>query len=167
MAVLCYRMNRAGDDPAVMLREEGQRTEPWGGSEHGAACEKCQQTGETEYRCWSCLLTRPSPTCPACAGRVRWRAVCPVCRGEGVVDGAPRHGVSTYPKLEGLYHYMLVNGADLDDCMIVALDARRADDLDFDADQGAVLAIPTEIRDCVPVDEALVGRVRERARQLG
>jgi hypothetical protein len=159
-------MNRSGDDPAELLHEENQHTEPWGGSEHGSPCDKCGEQGSTGHRCWSCLLTSPSSACPACAGKVRWHDLCPVCRGTGVVDGKPRHGVSTFPRLEGLYHYMLVNGADLDHCVIVALEAGGAADVDFDADEGAVLVIPTKIRECVPVDSVLFDRVRERAGQL-
>jgi hypothetical protein len=159
-------MNRVRDEPPQLLVPENQRTEPWGGSEHGSPCDKCERRGSTDHRCWSCLLTSPSPECPACAGRVRWQDVCPVCRGSGVVDGAPRHGISTFPRLEGLYHYMLANGADLEDCVIVELEAARADDLDFDADEGAVLVIPTAIAQCLSVDEELAVTVRERATQL-
>ncbi len=160
-------MNRAQDDPAELLARENQRTEPWGGSEHGSPCDKCSSQGSTDHRCWSCLLTSPAADCPACAGKVRWHYVCPVCRGSGVVDGKPRQGISTFPRLEGLYHYMLANDADLDDCVTVQLDARGADDLDFDADEGAVLVIPTAVNECLAVDQKLVGRVRERAARLG
>lgn len=163
----CYRMNPAGEDPAAMLDEQRWWTEPWGGSEHGSPCEKCDQTGVTEYLCWSCLLTIPAPECPACAGRVRWADVCPVCRGSGVVDGTPRRGVSVYPRLEGLHHYMLANDAELDDCVVVELEAERAPDVDFDADQGALLAIPSVIVACAPPDRESITRVRERARQIG
>jgi hypothetical protein len=82
------------------------------------------------------------------------------------VDGKPRCGVSAFPRLEGLYHYMLANGADLDDCVIVALEARGPADVDFDADAGAVLVTPTEVRERLTVDDALADRVRERAEQL-
>jgi hypothetical protein len=73
--------------------------------------------------------------------------------------------VSTFPKLEGLYHYMLANRADLDDCVIVALDARPANDVDFDADQGAVLVIPTGVRECFSVDQAEVQRIASASDQ--
>ena len=159
-------MNPAGEDPAAILEADAQWTEPWGTSEHGSPCEKCAQTGMTEYRCWSCLLTNPSPDCPACAGRIRWREVCPVCRGSSVVDGAPRRGVSIYPKIEGLYHYMLVKKADLEDCLVVELEARRAPDVDFDADQGALLVIPTAIHLHSGPDRALARTVRERAQAM-
>jgi hypothetical protein len=70
--------------------------------------------------------------------------------------------VSAFPSIEALYHYMLRHGADLDDCTIVELEARLADDVDFDADEGVMLVIPTAIRGCSPADagghEARVAR---------
>jgi hypothetical protein len=54
---------------------------------------------------------------------------------------------------------MLEKDADLDECTIVELDAKPAEDVDFDADQGAVLVIPTSIVRCGPVDRDLMGRV--------
>ena len=149
-----------------MLDADNQWTEPWGGSEHGKPCEKCGQTGATEYRCWSCLLTSATPDCPACAGRVCWSDTCPVCRGTGMVDGDRRRGVSVYPRLEGLYHYMLANGAELNDCLVVELEAQRAADVDFDADEGALLALPSAICACAPPDRGLIERIRDRAREL-
>ena len=98
---------------------------------------------------------------------VRWDAVCPVCRGSEEIDGDPRHGVSVFPTLEGLYHYMITHDADLEQCVVVELDAEPAPEVDFDADQGALLAIPTAIRDCTPVDRGLADRIRARTRQLG
>jgi hypothetical protein len=74
--------------------------------------------------------------------------------------------VSVFPTLEGLYRYMIVKHADLDDCVTLELDAIRADDLDFDADQGALLVIPTAILACHPVDRALVERVQRRGGAL-
>jgi hypothetical protein len=159
-------MNSAGQRPSAMLDDENQWTEPWGGSEHGTPCEKCQRSGVAEHRCWSCLLTSPTPECPACGGKVRWSDVCPVCRGSGVVDGERRQGVSVYPRLEGLYHYMLASDAELDGCLVVELEAKRAADVDFDADEGALLAVPSAICACAPPDQGLIDRVRERAREL-
>ena len=97
-------MNPAYEDPASMLEAENQWTHPWGGSEDWTPCEKCGESGVTEYRCSSCLLNSATPDCPACSGRVSWSDTCPVCRGSGVVDGEPRRGVSVYPGLEGLLH---------------------------------------------------------------
>ncbi len=93
---------------------------------------------------------------------VRWEDACPVCRGSGVIDGDPRHGVSVFPTVEGLYHYMLAKDADLD-CVILELEGERSDDVDFDADQGAQLVIPTFILSCAPVDRGLLERVAERS----
>lgn len=146
-----------------MLTDSGQWTEPWGSSEDQTTCDKCEGGGRTQHECWSCLLTEAKDSCPVCHGVVRWEDQCPVCRGTGKTDGDPRHGVSVFPTVEGLYHYMLVNDADLDSCTIVELDAELADDVDFDADQGAMLVIPTAIRGCGPVDRELIHRIEERS----
>ena len=90
-----------------------------------------------------------------------------MCRGSGKVDGKPRHGVSVFPTPEGLYHYMLTNEADLDECVIVELDATPAEDVDFDADQGAMLVIPAEILGCAGVDNQLASEVRSRTAGVG
>ena len=159
-------MNPRSEDPSALLTEEGQWTEPWGSSEDGARCDKCGGQGSTRHECWSCELAGPRPSCPVCRGAVRWEAECPVCRGDGRVDGRPRHGVSVFPRLEGLYHYMVIKGAELDDCVIVELEGERAPDVDFDADQGAVLVIPTEILGCTGVDPELAQRIRVRTSAL-
>ena len=159
-------MHPGSEDPRALLQEDGQWTAPWGDSKDGAPCEKCGQTGATEHYCWSCLLTEAAPQCPACRGRVRWSDTCPVCRGSGVVDGDRRRGVSVYPRLEGLYHYMLANDAEIDGCVVVELDGERAPEVDFDADQGALLLLPRAIRSCARVDRELLERVREQAQAL-
>lgn len=162
----CFRMNPADDDPDCLLTDEGHWTEPWGSSEDGSPCDKCDATGRTRHECWSCLLTGANPSCPACSGRVRWTDERPVCRGSRKVDGKPRHGVSAFPTLEGLYHYMLLKETDLEECVIVELDAGPADDVDFDSDQGAMLVIPTEIVGCDSADEQLATDVRGRTEAL-
>jgi len=73
--------------------------------------------------------------------------------------------VSVFPTLEGLYHYMLDRDADLDDCTIVELDAEPAREVDFDADEGAMLVIPTRILGCCAGDHELAKQVRARAAQ--
>src|SRR5947209_17519220 len=103
MSVRCFRMNPVGEDPARLLTDEGQWTEPWGSSEDGTDCDKCGGEGRTRHECWSCLLTDTRESCPVCAGRLSWDAECPVCRGTGRVNGAPRRGVSVFPTVEGLY----------------------------------------------------------------
>lgn len=158
-------MHPAGEDPARLLTEAGQWTEPWGSAEDGNQCEKCNGSGRVRHECWSCLLIGPRSCCPVCAGELRWDADCPVCRGTGQIDGAPRHGVSTFPTLEGLYHYMIASGAELDRCVVVELEADIADDVDFDADQGAMLVIPTAVHKCERVDPILARRVEREAEQ--
>jgi hypothetical protein len=153
-------MNSADDDPHTLLTEAGQWTEPWGGSDHGRRCDKCSGSGRTRHECWSCLLTTPRRSCPVCGGQARWDAACPVCRGTGEIDGRRRHGVSVFPTLEGLYHYMLANEADIERCVVLELEAELADDVDFDADEGALLVIPTAISSCSTVDQSVYDRVR-------
>jgi hypothetical protein len=154
-------MNSPGEPAERLLSAEGQWTEPWGDARDDAPCDKCEGEGEVLHECWSCLLVGARADCPACGGAVRWSAACPVCRGDGRIDGAPRHGVSVFPTVEGLYRYMLAKEADIDGCVVVELEAVRAQDVDFDADQGAILAIPTAIVACRPVDRELAVRVTE------
>jgi hypothetical protein len=155
-------MNPAEADAEGLLSEKRQWTQPWGGSDDRAECDKCEGERRTNYECWSCLLSDPNPDCPVCAGRVRWEDECPVCRGSGRIDGAPRHGVSVFPTLPGLYHYMLTSGADLDGCVVVELEARRSDDVDFDADRGAMLVIPTAVLACHKVDRRLAEEIERQ-----
>jgi hypothetical protein len=154
-----YRMQPASEDRDVLLRPEGQWTEPWGDSEDGAPCDKCGGEKRVDFTCWSCALTEPRADCPVCSGRVRWTDTCPVCRGSGRVEAAPRRGVSAFPTREGLYHYMLEKDADLDGCVVLALEAERSAEVDFDADQGALLVIPTRILACSGIDETLRRKV--------
>ena len=144
----CYRMQPASSDRDEPLRPEGQWTEPWGDSEDGSPCDKCDGELRVAYTCWSCELTEPDPDCPVCAGAVRWTDTCPVCLGTGRTHAKPRRGVSAFPTLDGLYHYMRGKDADLDECVVLTLEARRSDDVDFDADQGAILVLPTAILAC-------------------
>jgi hypothetical protein len=71
--------------------------------------------------------------------------------------------VSVFPSVEGLYHYMLANGADVDECVIIELEADPSHDVDFDADRGAMLVIPRTIVGCAAVDTELAGRIEERS----
>ena len=144
-----------------MLTEDAQWTEPWGDSQDGERCDKRGGDGRTPHACRSCRLGGARRDCPVCRGAVRWEAGCPVCRGTGEVAGRPRRGVSAFPTLEGLYDYMIAKETDLHDCVVVELEATPADDVDFDADQGAMLVIPTAIRGCAPMDPQLVQRVRQ------
>lgn len=152
-------MDPPGDDPGRVLTPAGQWTEPWGSRDDGDRCDKCDGSGHTPYECLSCALTWPDDSCPACSGAVRWDEKCPVCRGSGRIDADPRHGVSVFPKVEGLYGYMIARETEIADCVVVELEASLSDDIDFDADQGALLAVPTAINRCHPTDRLLVERV--------
>ena len=108
-------------------------------------------------------LTAAQGDCPACQGAVRWGGQCPVCRGTGRIDGRPRHGVSVFPTSEGLYHYMVETGGDIEDRLVVELEAQPAGDVDFDADHGAMLVVPTAIGERSRFDPHRAARVRHRA----
>ena len=151
-------MDPASQDPSRHLTEDGRWTEPWGGSDDGRPCDKCRGRSQTGYTCWSCVLTGARSNCPVCQGKVRWPDRCPVCRGTGEVDGRPRHGVSVFPAVEGLYHYILRKDTDVEDSVVVELEAEPADDVDFDADQGAMLMVPRAILARDPADPEIAGR---------
>ncbi|SFU94929.1 hypothetical protein [Alicyclobacillus macrosporangiidus] len=56
-----------------------------------------------------------------------------------------RRGVSCCRTLRGLERYFQSRGADMNDVVVVALEGEESEDEDFDADEGAVLVLPTEI----------------------
>jgi hypothetical protein len=157
--VRCFRLQPAAEDPQRLLDPEHQWTQPWAGSEDGARCDKCNGSGRAGYECWSCLLTGTNPSCPACHGRVRWEAKCPVCRGEGQVDGRPRRGLSAFPTAEALYRYVLTREADLVG-ILVELEADAAEDIDFDATEGTLLVVPQSIVSTRPVEPDSVTTIR-------
>jgi hypothetical protein len=157
--VRCYRLHPASQDPRVLLDEEHQHTEPWGGAEDGARCDKCRGRGRTRFECWSCLLTGTNHSCPSCRGQVRFESKCPVCRGTGQVQGEPRRGLTAFPTAEALYHYLLAIEASLVGTL-VELEAGLADDLDFSADQGAILVIPTAIENTRTVEPDALDTIR-------
>ncbi len=116
-------------------------------------CDKCGGEGETWHDCASCAENGPDDDCPSCHGELRYRDECPACAGSGHITDAQRRGVSVFPDEDGLYRYMLERGADFENCVVVELEGRESEDEDFDADEGALLVIPTEIVDVRPVDE--------------
>lgn len=155
----CYRRQSPDEDPQALLDEDRQWCAPWGGSEDGAMCDKCQGSGRKGFECWSCLLTGRNPSCPVCRGQVRFEGKCPVCRGTGEIDAKPRRGVSAFPTAEGLYHYLLATEADPVGTL-VELEADLADDVDFDADRGAILVIPTSIERTRPIEPEAITAIR-------
>jgi hypothetical protein len=155
-----FRSAGADEKPADLLEPENQISTPWGDSDHGA-CEKCSGEGRVSHRCLSCLeRDAPDPGCPSCAGRVRWEGACPSCEGTGTIDRTERHGVSVFPTEKGLYRYLLERDAELDGCTLVELEGKRSDDVDLDADVGALLVLPSQIVDQRPIDGRLVEEVR-------
>jgi len=104
-------------------------------------------------RCWT-YTERP---CPECNGEGRrWHygeeIVCEACGGDGWVEDV-RHGVSACLTLDDLRAYFLSRGADLEDTVLVEMEAEWAEDEDFDVDAGAVLVIPREIVRVTPIEE--------------
>lgn len=157
--VRCYRLESASLDPQRLLDEERQHTEPWDGSETGARCDKCRGRGRTGFECWSCLLTGTNPSCASCHGRARYESKCPVCRGTGRVDGEPRRGLRAFPTVEALYHYLVVREASLVGTL-VELEAELADDVDFHADEGAILVQPSAIENTRPIEPDALNTIR-------
>jgi hypothetical protein len=163
--VRCYRLQSAADAPESLLEEDRQWCAPWGGSEDGARCDKCDGSGRTGFECWSCLLTGRDPSCPVCGGRERFEGECPVCRGTGEVDAEPRRGVSAFPTAEGLYHYLLATEADPIG-ILIELEAEPAEDVDFDADQGAFLVIPKSIERTRQIEPEAIETIRALTEQV-
>lgn len=151
MARTYVRIDPAGEEPQRLLDHAEHVCEPWGGARAGERCDKCGGSGETEWECDSCVAAGSDPDCPACHGRVRWGDRCPVCLGSGVVDGAERHGVSVFPRVEGLLRYMRRRGDDIASDVVVAVEGEPSGDVDFDADEGALLICPTRIVEARPV----------------
>jgi DnaJ-class molecular chaperone len=147
-----FRVHPGDRDPQSLLDPAEHRCEPWGGSDDGSPCDKCGGSGETGFRCESCLATEADPDCPACGGRVEWTDRCPVCLGDGIIDGAPRHGVSVFPRLEGLLRYMTRRGSRLGHDVVVEVEGELTADVDFDADEGALLVAPTRIVRTLPAE---------------
>ena len=122
-----YRLQKPGDDPEDLLDPDEQRTEPWGGTVYGR-CDKCGGTGHTAYE------------------HEEDKRECPACRGTGEIDDSTRDGVSVFPDVDGLYRYMVRRNAELDEgTRVVTLEGLPSDDRDFDADEGALLVVPTRV----------------------
>lgn len=145
-----FRLQSPDDPPDTVLVPANQECAPWDGGREGP-CDKCRGAGETDHRCLSCLEAGRDPGCPACRGRVRWRATCPVCRGTGEIDPAVRRGVSVFPRPEGLLRYMRERDTEIDGQLLVELEGVHSDDEDFDADEGALLIVPMRVVNAGPL----------------
>jgi hypothetical protein len=153
---------RSASEPLEGLLDlERQFAEPWGDADHGP-CDKCGTTGVALYECRSCLERGPSPDCPACQGRVRFRETCPACLGDGQIDHTRRPGVAVFPSREGLYRYLAERNASVEEKLVVELEGRLSDERDLDADAGALLLLPERIVGATPLDAELIAAIRER-----
>jgi hypothetical protein len=155
-----FRRWSATEPPEQLLEPQNQWSTPWGAPDHGP-CEKCRGEGTVLHRCRSCLERTTDPDCPACAGRVEFRDVCPSCEGDGTVDRTRRRGVSVFPSVDALYWYIAERDAETTAC-VVELEGELTDDRDLDADAGAVLIRPTRIVALHPFDHARVRALRGR-----
>lgn len=158
-----FRIDPPDEDPERLLDPENQESQPWSGTVRGR-CDKCGGEGQTWHECESCKTGGSDPGCPSCSGELRFMGECPACEGSGEIDDSSRTGVSVFPDVDGLYRYMVKRDADLDgDCVLLELEGSPSDDADFDADEGALLIVPSRIVSTGQVDER---RVEELRREL-
>jgi hypothetical protein len=155
-----YRRWDRDEDPEQLLDPEKQWSTPWGGADHGS-CDKCHGRRRCHHRCLSCLEDGWREDCPACGGRVEYEDVCPTCEGTGMIDRTTRRGVSVFPSPGGLYRYLAERDAELEDAVILSLDADPSGDRDLDADSGAVLVIPSRVIETAPVDGERIAALGE------
>lgn len=151
----------AGADPGTLLDPERQFSTPWGAPDHGD-CDKCKGAGRVRYECRSCLEGGTDEDCPSCEGRICFEGVCPACEGSGAIDRTRRRGIAVFPSLAGLYRYLAEHDADIAGKVVVELEGNISDDLDLDADEGALLVHPTAIVGIRPFDEELIDAIRAR-----
>lgn len=151
------------DDPDKLLDPNGQLSTPWGEPKHGP-CEKCGGTGRVEWRCRSCLAAGALHTCACCRGRISFVDRCPTCEGTGEVTRTTRDGVSVFPTLKGRYLYLAERGGTADGQVIVELDGALSDDVDLDADEGALLVKPERIVSVRPFHADLLADAAARVR---
>jgi hypothetical protein len=156
-----FRRWPRSEEPAQLLRPENQCSTPWGEPNHGP-CDKCDGAGTVPYSCASCVERGAEPDCPACHGRVSYTATCPTCEGDGRISRHAREGVSVFSSIEGLYHYLAERGGNGDDCVVLELEGELTDDIDLDADAGALLVRPTRIVRTHPFDDELFESKRGR-----
>jgi RecJ-like exonuclease len=157
-----FHCHSEGEDPTILLDPKNQVSEPWGAPEHGP-CDKCGGKGTAVYQCFSCMEAGADPECPACQGRVRFEQTCPTCEGSGEVHRTQRHGLAVFPSSEGLYRYLAwKNDASVEGKVVVELEGKLSEDLDLDADHGALLVFPDRIASVEPLDPGVVAAIRDR-----
>lgn len=156
-----FHCRSADDDPHLLLDPDRQFTEPWGDSNHGP-CDKCEGGGISPYECLSCVERGADADCPSCQGRVRFEGTCPACLGEGEISHTRRRGIAVFPSREGLYLYLATRDANVEGKAIVELEGEVSDEIDLDADAGALLALPERIVTVEPLDLELIRALESR-----
>ena len=128
-------------DPQELLEPENQVSSPWVGADHGP-CDKCRGEGRCTFR------SRGS----------EWEDECPTCKGTGEITESQRRGVSVFREADELYRYIVKRETDATGSILVELEGKLSDDVDFDADEGALLVFPTRIVATAEIDR---GRIDE------
>ena len=121
-----------------------------------------RRTPALPLRCRSCLEEGARGSCPTCGGRVEFEDRGPTCEGSGDITRTKRRGISVFPSRAGLYRYLVENGGDLAGAEIVELAGDHSDDVDLDADYGALLVHPTRIVSRFPIDAERIEELRGR-----
>ena len=148
-------------DPAELLDSEQHFTEPWGSAGHGR-CDKCAAPGRPTIAAspaWSADASRNA--LPAGAGSSSSAPALPV-RAAARSNRTRRRGIAVFPSREGLYRYLVERDAELGGKVIVEIAGQPSEDLDLDADCGALLVFPEQIREVRPLDLDLAASVRRR-----
>lgn len=156
-----FRCHSSREDHGELLDPDHQVTEPWGSPDHGR-CDKCGGAGTAVYECFSCMEDGSDRDCPVCQGRVRFEQTCPACQGSGEINQTRRHGIAVFPSRAGLYRYLAEKGAEVEDSVVVELEGPVSDDLDLDADEGALLIHPRRVVGVEPLDAEVVRSIRAR-----
>jgi hypothetical protein len=137
MATTYFRLHPADHDPQELLEPENQVSKPWGGADYGP-CDKCGRSGRLEAQDMEC----------------------PTCKGTGEITDSQRRGVSVFGDADTLYRYMLKRDSDMEGSMLVEVEGKESDDVDFDADEGALLVYPTRIVTTCDVDRRRLDELR-------
>jgi hypothetical protein len=133
-----FRLHPEDENPEALLEPENQVSKPWGGADHGP-CEKCGSSG-----------------------RLDGFGECPSCKGSGEITDSERRGVSVFHDPDTLYRYMLRRDSDMDGSLLVELEGEQSEDVDFDADEGALLVFPKRIVKAVDIDRERIERLRHQ-----
>jgi hypothetical protein len=125
-----YRIHPADEAPESILGESRWESRVWVGEAY-KRCTACN--GEGIHWVSADDFSDDMTTEP-----------CAACDGEGQVEDV-RRGVSCCRSIDDLRSYFADRGADLTGDQLITLDGELSDDDDYDADDGAVLVLPSRI----------------------